>query len=76
MPRYKVELKPIIPPTIAPTLSEVAYAAAEKCLDAQQPVMAFYYFTRAKKAGNNQAELKMKELAQKPAYSHYKNIFN
>jgi len=76
IPRYRVELKLIVLASVTPKAMGFAYEVGEKCLNEQQPLIAFYYLSHAKKAGDQRAEERIKELTQKGAvYAQYKNVF-
>jgi len=76
IPRYRVELKLMVLASVTPKAMEFAYEVGEKCLNEQQPLIAFYYFSHAKKAGDQRAEERIKELTQRgAAYEKYKNVF-
>jgi len=73
IPLYRVKLRAIIPPRVFLAVSDLIYQIAEKCENSRQPLVAYYYFTKAKQHGNGFAQQKMDSLSQK--YPEYKKLF-
>ena len=73
LPRYHVHLKPSLAATIKRNPGQQAYYVAEQCEQAQQPLVAYYYFMQAKKRGETNAESKINDLLQ--THPEYNNTF-
>jgi len=62
IPKYKVALKAIDYAEIEPTAGQQAYEVGMRCESLQRPLLAYYYFKKAKKQGEPLAFQKIQEL--------------
>ena len=69
--RYKVELQPTFPANIKKTPEQQIYEVGEHCEKTGQPLVAYYYYTKAKKYGEARADNKINQLEQ--SHPQFKN---
>ena len=72
LPRYRVELTKREPHKEMPiTAGELAYQTGERCNQEKQPLLAFYYFSKAKRQGYAPADERRTALLTKnPSFTH------